>query len=170
MCRQHFTWERDGIVILTQDERFWSRINKDGPVHPTTGTACWEHDAPSPTTGYGRFTLNGKRMDAHRASWMMHFGEIGSLWVLHKCDNRACVRPDHLFLGTQIENMMDMITKGRGARGERSGLSVLCDANVIDIRRRKATGESAKKIGEMYAITAAHVQQICRRLRWAHVP
>lgn len=67
--------------------------------------------------GYGSFTLDGslgESVAAHRFSWELHFGEVpDGMYVLHKCDNPPCVRPDHLFLGTQSDNMYDMWDKGR---------------------------------------------------------
>ena len=80
---------------------------------------CWEWTASLNPDGYGRFYLNEKYMGAHRASWMIHNGEIPSgdgshgTCVLHKCDNRKCVNPDHLFLGSQQDNLSDMEEKGR---------------------------------------------------------
>lgn len=91
----------------TEEERFWSRIRKsDG---------CWEWIARSKTrSGYGRLEFGGVRQLAHRVSWKMHFGDIPTgLFVCHTCDNPPCVRPDHLWLGTNRDNIMDAEAKGR---------------------------------------------------------
>ena len=94
-------------------ERFWAKVDQDGPVpkhRPELGQ-CWVWTANTIPKGYGLF---GRKRYAHRYSWTLHYGTIpGKLWVLHKCDNPPCVRPDHLFLGTARDNYEDMRAKGR---------------------------------------------------------
>lgn len=86
--------------------RFWSKVQK------TSG--CWEWMARRDKDGYGQFRLKGKMRGAHKASWELTHGSIpDGLWVLHKCDNPSCVRPDHLFLGTAKDNTQDMVSKDR---------------------------------------------------------
>ncbi len=82
---------------------------------------CIEWDKSFFQNGYGRAWLNGKSITAHRAAWIKAFGEINNskIFVCHKCDNRKCINIDHLFLGTQTDNMKDMMAKGRHSRGVR---------------------------------------------------
>ena len=97
-------------------KRFWAKVRK------TDG--CWEWDGGRLTTKlpYGRLAIGKGTYGAHRVSYMIHFGEIPSnLLVCHHCDCYFCVRPDHLFLGTQKDNLQDASAKGRMATGNRNG-------------------------------------------------
>lgn len=102
---------------------------------------CWNWIGAIGTHGYGRIGFENKTMQAHRASWMIFRGGLTDAeWVLHRCDNRKCVNPEHLFLGDRTANVRDCIKKRRHAHGESSGLSRLTKENVIEIRRWYATG------------------------------
>lgn len=91
---------------MNDTQRFLAKVKKS--------TKCWEWTASKDGFGYGMFSLYGKRQGAHRASWQIFKGQIPKkMYVLHKCDNPSCVRPGHLFIGTQKENVKDAVSKGR---------------------------------------------------------
>lgn len=92
-------------VTTSRRERFWSHVNKDGD--------CWLWTGSLNNHGYGTF---GSGELSHRISWVFAYGTIPvGLFVLHHCDNPLCIRPEHLFLGTQSDNVRDMLAKGRAS-------------------------------------------------------
>lgn len=163
--------------------RFWRRV-----VKGDTPDGCWEATGRRKSTGYGhmqvrrpdgRYTSDGM----HRVSWRLHYGPIpDGLWVLHRCDNRACVRPEHLFLGTVQDNHTDMVLKGRhargrthprygkpGQRGELNGHARLTRQDVIDIRRLHAVGASLVQLSLMFHVSYDCIKSVVYRQTWKHV-
>lgn len=101
-------WSRKDPKVL-----FWEKVDKSGN--------CWIWQGSVNKEGYGGVQVKGMTWSTHRYSWFIEYGEIPKgLCVLHKCDNPSCVRPDHLFLGTQKDNVIDCYNKGRG-RWQRIG-------------------------------------------------
>lgn len=165
--------------MKTTEERFWEKVIKT--------RKCWIWNACiQKGGGYGLFAMEGKLQLTHRLSWKMHNGPIPKgLFVLHHCDNPPCVRPDHLFLGTQKDNMRDKVEKGREARGdrhgmrtrpdrvprgERNGCAKTTDEEVVEMRERYAAGEiSQPQLARQYGLTQATVNDILTGKRWQHV-
>ena len=118
-------------------ERFLNKIEVDS----TTDCHNWT-DQIRPDR-YGDFRMGERKELAHRASWLLLVGDIPeSKWVLHHCDNRSCVNPDHLYIGTHQDNMDDMVERGRSrpCRGETNGNSLLTQEIVEEIREKYSTG------------------------------
>jgi hypothetical protein len=140
---------------------FWKKVNKD-----TTG-GCWEWTGGTSVWGYGMMKFFGTRQRAHRISWILTYGKIpDGLFVLHKCDNKKCVRPEHLFLGTQLDNMHDMIAKGR-----KKIVSKLTREQVAEIRTLYASGTVTLKIlSEKYHVCLSGIWAAINRTNWKSVP
>lgn len=130
------------------------------------GTGCWEWTASVDSWGYGHLG-DGRRLKlAHRLSWEIHRGAIpNGLKVLHHCDNRRCVNPDHLFLGTVADNNGDMYAKGRGVnpRGTQHGRCVLSDADVATIREAVTRGVHHRALAAALGCSKTQVGRIARR-------
>jgi len=137
---------------------------------------CWEYPGVQ-VDGYVqvRATKSGRFCQAHRLSWMIYNGKPvpAGLLVLHECDNRRCVNPHHLFLGTYKTNAEDREKKGRGnqPKGERNWGSVLTDDQVQEIRRLYVKGKkgNTKMLKRMFNVTQPTIYRVANYLGWKHV-
>lgn len=152
----------------TPAERFFARVER------TEG--CWNWTGEIRENGYGSFHPAPKRGQtdksyAHRFAFELMFGVIPEgMCVCHKCDNRRCVNPGHLFLGTHQDNMDDMVAKGRGCKGSRSPLSKLTESDVATIRALRAQGTTPADLARQYGVAPSNITQIIKRRTWRHVP
>lgn len=152
--------------------RFWKRVNKNGPTHPTLDR-CWDWVGYSRKDGYGILGVGGNLVKVHKYSWELANGEIPSgLSVLHQCDRPCCVNPNHLYLGTQQDNIRDMSERDRIPLGEDKWSAKLTVEIVLEIRkvykpfcRRNGTHALARRFG----VSGATVQAIIKRKKWKHV-
>lgn len=150
---------------MTHKERFESK------VMPEPNTGCWIWIGGSFENGYGVFRIHSKNKKAHRMSFEFYKGSIpDGMVVCHRCDNKFCVNPDHLFLGSMLDNVTDMISKGRKhyPKGELHGQSKLKTADVIHIRQH-ADSIGHKAIADKFGISQKYIGEILRRHKWAHV-
>lgn len=121
---------------------------------------------------HNMFLLNGKNMGAHRASWILHKGEIpNGLFVCHHCDNPGCVNPEHLFLGTAKDNVHDMINKGRSiqVRGEKNGSCKLKEEDVFKMREIKKQNFSYQYIAKIFGMSLSATFSAIKGRSWKHI-
>lgn len=144
-------------------KRFWDKVDKSGD--------CWVWTACKCSSGYGNFSVSGRICSSHRVSYELHIGKIpDGLSVLHKCDNPACINPDHLFTGTQKDNMQDCVAKGRFTRGENVHSSRLTEKDVVEIRRKYANGDiSQRQLARDYNMGSRAIHCVVHRIKWKHV-
>lgn len=145
----------DGMISPRDMRRFWSRVNKLGPtpdqsVHHYKGLSnCWDWTAAKDKDGYGNFHHGGAADKSHRLSFKIHKDSIAKgMFVMHLCDRPSCVNPDHLRLGTSLENNLDMKSKGRTAHGDRHGRrkNPECTQKGSDHPNSKLTEEQVREI------------------------
>lgn len=163
------------------ENRFWSKVNRKGPIppHRIRLGRCWTWMGYKDDQGRGSIGYGGSRkgmIRAHQASWILNCGPIQKgLCICHHCDNPTCVRPKHLFCGTQKQNIQDAITKGRFSfrphlPGEDSAHHKLNESDVLKIRALYKPGTySYRKLASRFGITPTHVGYIVKRKNWKHV-
>jgi hypothetical protein len=153
-------------------ERFWEKA----AIQPSED-GCWLWLSNTDSDGYGLFLVRkGVTARAHRMAWeLAHAEEIPvGLFVCHRCDNPACIRPDHLFLGTVQENRADCIAKGRHAHGAKHSARPNSNARVTAdqvrcIRGRVGAGEPQKNLCAEFGMSPAAISMIVHGQRWKHV-
>jgi hypothetical protein len=133
--------------------------------NPNSGCAEWNGKLDN--EGYARVLWRGKRWTVHRLVFHLTSGkEIGENHVLHKCDNPKCCNIDHLWLGTQQDNMRDCVLKGRNSKGENKPSAKLSMIQVDEIRARRATGESTASISKLFPVSLRQIQSILSGEYW----
>lgn len=122
---------------------------------------CWLWNGYVGKGGYGQFRLNGKKLNASRASYMLFRGDANNQVVCHTCDNRQCVNPSHLWLGSQSDNLRDAVRKGKWP------LAKLNQVKVDEIKRKYRTGEyKIIDLATTYGVSRSNVEYIIRGLTW----
>ncbi len=139
--------------------QFYSQIDKSNE--------CWEWSGTLNMGGYGKY----RGINASKVMWEYEYGKVlNGLQVCHSCDNRKCVTPSHLFLGSIADNMADKVKKNRQAKGSKIGSSVLDEEQVYQIRKIRLEGKKYKEICEIFQIDFYMVRKICKNSTWKHVP
>lgn len=148
-----------------QIQRFWSKV-----VINADHDKCWEWIGSRKKCGYGQLVINYRPKIAHRVSWEITNGTIPEgLHVCHSCDNPFCCNPAHLFLGTPLDNVRDMMSKGRKnpVKGENHPQCKLTSGQVQSIRHQYAMGmASPKELAKQMNISLSHIYRIIKREKW----
>ena len=153
---------------------FWSKVNKNGPVKDSHLGQCWEWSACRTRKGYGHFWIpeNKQATPAHRFAWKLEHGNIPKgMHILHHCDNPMCIRHDHLFLGTNDDNVRDRVIKGRSARtqGERNPNAKINQTMVQLVRELYVRGSrefGTVALGRLLGISSTQVRLIVTGQSW----
>jgi len=147
-------WATEDTFVKLKESFDRFVVKKDG---------CWDWNGCK-TDGYGAFRFRGKHFKAHRASWIIHNGEISEgLWVLHKCDNRGCSNPEHLFIGNALDNQRDKMSKGRGV-GEKLNPDL-----VREIKKLLRMGVKNIRIEKDFSISESTVTSIKLGRTWKDI-
>lgn len=143
-------------------ERLLSKVKVDD------ATGCWNWTGCKLNTGYGQMWAYGRARSTHRLSYELHRSPLPEgVQLCHRCDNRACVNPDHLFIGTNAENMADKVAKGRQARGVGIAQSKLTENDVIAIRAAKDISQTL--IAEQFGVSSGLISLVLSKKIWRHV-
>lgn len=176
----------------TTPATFWPKVDKTGD--------CWRYPSKPGPGGYCKVSVSGNTRMAHQLAYEYAVGPVPpGMFVLHHCDNRTCVNPAHLFLGTHLDNMADMVAKGRQARGDSHGTRIhpdrvlrgeahpvrlhpelvkrgerspnarLTEQEVRAIRDRHAAGVAIRQLARETGMGATTITRIVRRESWRHV-
>lgn len=164
--------------------RFWSRIDKNGPIpeHMPHLGPCWVWTAGK-TKGYGQFYINSLAVSAHVLAWVIENGPVPlGMCICHKCDHPSCCRAEHLFAGTARDNFDDAVKKGRivalkgdrtrperRLRGERNAAAKLTEDKVRQIRILIASGKSTRSIAKEFNVWPGTIRFIKQGHIWKHV-
>lgn len=147
------------------EKRFWDKASIGKPKD------CWIWRGAKFGNGYGAIQVDGTPELAHRVAWLLTRGEIPEgLCVLHECDNPICINPEHLFLGTQLDNIADRTNKGRSASGSRNGNAKLSDADVQLIHTLyKPRDFSQRKLARIFGVNQSTIRRILVGETWRHL-
>lgn len=170
LCGKHYTRQKKGQSLTELSVYQLTDLERLQQKYSVSESGCWEWNFPGPNGRANTFLFDGKVQNAYRASWKIHNGPIpDNLCVLHKCDNGLCVNPEHLFLGTNLDNYNDMISKNRGnvAKGEQKvKCAKLKEYQVIEIR---SSNLHFTELAKKYGVHRQTIQDILSGKQWKHL-
>jgi len=164
--------EQLGCLSSNDLNRFWSKVE--------IGPSCWLWRGTQGPQGYGVFKAKGRMFRAHRIAYFDQHGSVGDLLVCHHCDVPGCVNPEHLFLGTALDNRRDCHAKGRQAlglrtrpetraKGERHPSAKLTTEQVREMRTLRSLGRSFRELGKLFSVSFVAARYVCIGRTWKHV-
>lgn len=147
---------------MTELERFWNKVEIKGPDE------CWPWIAGTSNQGYGKFYVDGRTVGAHRYSLALVTGRlVDGVFACHRCDNRVCVNPNHLFLGNALENNRDASIKKRNMYGNNHNRSKLTSDVVTDCRKEYASGGATyKELAQKHGVSRTAMQLALQGKTW----
>lgn len=159
--------------------RFWSKVDKNGPVKVLELGPCWTWTRAVDKDGYGKFQIgrSGQQthLRSHRVALWLRIGDFDGL-ALHRCDNPPCCNPEHLFSGSQAQNVADREAKGHSRyvlppprAGSAHHKATIDESTVAEIRRRVEAGERQADLARAFGVSASVLSTIVRRKTWRHV-
>lgn len=146
--------------------RFWAKVDKCGPRQPHMDSHCWQWIAAG--RHYGVFYFDRKDWSAHRFSFLVFNGYLPEM-VLHTCDNKKCVNPEHLYAGDRQQNAKDASERNRLPVGPANNKTKLTAPEVLEIKKRVAAGESILSVSKDFPVSYQAVRQIIRGKAWNRV-
>lgn len=160
----------DVEILRRYQDRFNSRLKKN----PATG--CLEWQGARFPEGYGKIHIRPKVLRTHRVAWALANGRWpGEMMVCHSCDNPCCCNPEHLWLGSNSDNQVDAVKKGRRShieptKGQKNGMARITEGEAREIIRLISEGQTNKAIAQIYGISHAQVSLIRLGKSWRHLP
>ena len=148
------------------EARFWAKVNKNGSTVPHMQTCCWEWTAAGRV--YGVFWYKGKNMSSHRFSYYLR-NKTWPEMVLHHCDNKKCVNPDHLYEGDAKKNATDAAARGLLRTGQQNNKTKLNYDVVFTIKQQLALGVPMLRLAKTYGVTHQAITNIVKGRAWAYV-
>lgn len=152
---------------------FWNRVNKKGPWHPRLKSRCWVWTEGLHSHGYGRASIEGVRTRVHRIAFYLTHGHWPEPCCLHRCDNRACVRPSHLYEGTYLDNNRDTHRRHRIDRKGEAGANKLTNKAVLYIRRvyvpYARDWRGCVALAKRFNVTKWCINGVVSRDNWRHL-
>jgi len=165
---QTFAGNKGSLILCKKHnllKRFWDNVDIK------SDNECWEWQGSKTKAGYGNILWNNEIHYAHRLS-LEFTGEVipPRYHACHKCDNPSCVNPNHLFVGSPRENMLDKVSKGRQVFGEKHPNAILTNAEIIIIRQMAEDGVFFSDISKIFGVSESHISRIVARLVRATLP